>query len=51
MLIHLQILNKTIMTEKNRERLYWAGFAISLTIAILAGLNLLTNLIVYLLNK
>jgi hypothetical protein len=39
------------MKEKNRERLYWTGFAISLTIAILAGLNLLTNLIVYLLNK
>jgi len=39
------------MTEKNRERLYWAGFAVSLTIAILAGLNLLKNLIVYLLNK
>jgi hypothetical protein len=39
------------MTEKNRERLYWAGFAISLTIAILAGLNLLMNLIMYLLNK
>lgn len=39
------------MTEKNRERLYWAGFAISLTIAILAGLNLLFNLIVYLLKK
>ena len=39
------------MTEKNREKLYWIGFAISLTIALLAGLNLLTNLIVYLLNK
>ena len=39
------------MTEKNRERLYWVGFAISLTISILAGLNLLKNLIVYLLNK
>ncbi len=39
------------MKEKNRERLYWVGFAISLTIAILAGLNLLINLIVYLLNK
>ena len=47
----MKTLNKTMMTEKNRERLYWAGFAISLTIAILAGLNLLTNLIVYLLNK
>ena len=39
------------MKEKNRERLYWAGFAISLTIAILAGLNLLFNLIVYLLKN
>jgi hypothetical protein len=39
------------MKEKNREKLYWVGFVISLTIAILAGLNLLTNLIVYLLNK
>jgi len=39
------------MTEKNREKLYWLGFAISSLIALLAGLRLLTNLIAYLLNK
>jgi hypothetical protein len=39
------------MTEKNREKLYWVGFAISSLIALLAGLRLLTNLIAYLLNK
>jgi len=39
------------MTEKNREKLYWVGFAIASLIALLAGLRLLTNLIAYLLNK
>jgi len=40
-----------MMTEKQREKLYWVGFAISLTIAILAALKLLIALIMYLLNK
>jgi len=39
------------MTEKNRERLFWFGFAVWFTIAFFSGLNLLLNLIVYLLNK
>jgi hypothetical protein len=39
------------MTEKQREKLYWVGFAISSTIAILAAFKLLIGLIMYLLNK
>jgi hypothetical protein len=39
------------MKEKNREKLYWFGFAISSIIALLAGLKLLIALIMYLLNK
>ena len=39
------------MTEKQRAKLYWVGFAISSTIAILAALKLLIALIMYLLKK
>jgi hypothetical protein len=39
------------MNEKNRERLFWFGFAVWFIIAFFSGLNLLLNLIVYLLNK
>jgi hypothetical protein len=39
------------MTEKQREKFYWVGFAISSTIALLAGINLLVNLIYYLVKN
>jgi hypothetical protein len=39
------------MTEKNRDKLHLLGFVIGCIMAILAGLNLLVNLIYYLVNK
>jgi hypothetical protein len=40
-----------MMTEKNRDKLHLLGFVIGCIMAILAALNLLVNLIYYLVKN
>lgn len=47
----MKILNKTMMTEKQRDILDSFNYAIWRTIVLVSGFTLLMNFIVYLLNK